>query len=42
MDKKYLKWVLLAAGSALCSVGLLILYKNKPQSLLEGKREEVK
>ena len=42
MDKKDLKWVLLAAGAAVCSVGLLILYKNKPEALLEGKSEEVK
>ena len=42
MDKKDLKWVLLAAGAAVCSVGLLVLYKTKPEALLESKSEENK
>ena len=42
MEKKDLKWLLLAVGAAVCSVGLLVLYKNKPEGLLEGKKEEEK
>ena len=41
MDKKDLKWVLLAAGAAVCSVGLLVLYKNKPEEIKKAIADKI-